>query len=155
MVYTADVCDGNENARIADPIFKNFGGKKVFHGKIVTVKVFEDNSFVKSELEKDGHGKVLVVDGGASLRCALLGGNVAELAYNNGWEGVLIYGCIRDSHEVATFDVGVKAINISPKRSNKRNEGEINIPLHFAGVTFVPGHFLYADDDGVVVVENE
>jgi len=90
MVYTADVCDGNENARIADPIFKNFGGKKVFHGKIVTVKVFEDNSFVKSELEKDGHGKVLVVDGGASLRCALLGGNVAELAYNNGWEGVLI-----------------------------------------------------------------
>jgi regulator of ribonuclease activity A len=108
---------------------------------------------VKKVLAEEGNGKVLVVDGGGSLRCALLGGNVAELAKSNGWAGLIIYGCIRDSQEVIETAVGVKAINTCPRKSIKRHEGQVNVPVRFAGVTFTPGHHVYADQEGVVVVE--
>lgn len=150
---TADLCDDNPNVQVAEPIFNNYGGNKAFYGEIVTLKLFEDNSFVRQHLETEGKGRVLVVDGGGSLRCALLGDMLAELGVKNGWAGLIIYGCIRDSKDVAEFDLGVKAINTCPLKSKKRNEGQVNIPVRFAGVTFQPGHFAYADEDGLIVSE--
>lgn len=150
---TTDLCDKYENQiTVADPIgFKSFGGRKEFSGRIETVKCHEDNSLVRAALEKNGKGKVLVVDGGGSLRCALLGDNMAALAQKNEWNGVLIYGCIRDSELVATLDIGVLALGTHPRKSAKKNEGAANIPVYFAGVIFDPGQTIYIDADGILV----
>jgi len=150
---TTDLCDAHpEKVRVAEPIgFKDFGGAKIFHGKIETVKCFEDNSFVRKALEQNGEGKVLVVDGGGSIRCALLGDMLGELGVKNKWNGIIVYGCIRDSAAMATLQLGVKALNTIPLKSNKRNEGQPNIPVRFAGVDFTPGEFVYADEDGIIV----
>ena len=150
---TTDLCDAHpEKVRVAEPIgFKDFGGAKIFHGKIETVKCFEDNSFVRKALEQNGEGKVLVVDGGGSMRCALLGDMLGELGVKNKWNGIIVYGCIRDSVAMATLQLGVKALNTIPLKSNKRNEGQPNIPVRFAGVDFTPGEFVYADEDGIIV----
>lgn len=153
-IKTADLCDEHiEKLQVAEDIFNDFGGRKTFNGEIVTVKVFEDNTFVRTALEADGTGKVLVVDGGGSLRCALVGGLIGALAKKNNWNGIVVFGCIRDSEEIAGIDVGLKAIGTCPVKSIKRNEGQNNIPVRFAGVSFVSGHFLYADEDGMVVSE--
>ncbi len=151
---TADLCDEHsDNLQIAEPLFNNYGGKTAFGGEIVTLKLFEDNSLVRQQLGEEGKGKVLVVDGGGSLRCALLGDRLAELGVNSNWEGLIIYGCIRDSKDVGEFDLGVKAVNTCPIKSVKRNEGQLNIPVRFAGVTFQPGHYAYADEDGIIISE--
>lgn len=139
--------------KIADPIFKDFGGAKNFYGEIVTLKVFEDNSLVRKMLEQNGAGKVLVVDGGGSLRCALLGDMLGELAVKNKWNGILVFGCVRDSAALKLLPLGIKALNTHPLKSVKRNEGQEQIIVNFAGVTFVPGHFLVADEDGILVSE--
>ncbi len=153
-IKTADLCDEHiEKLQVAEDIFNDFGGRKTFNGQIVTVKVFEDNTFVRTALEADGTGKVLVVDGGGSTRCALVGGLIGQLAKKNNWNGIVVFGCIRDSEEIAGIDAGVKAIGTCPVKSIKRNEGQANIPVRFAGINFVPGHFLYADEDGMVVSE--
>ena len=123
----------------------------MFHGEIVTLKIFEDNSFVRKVLEQNGEGKVLVVDGGGSLRCALLGDQLGELAVKNKWNGVLVFGCVRDSEALSQLDLGIKALNTHPLKTEKRNEGQENIIVRFAGVAFVPGNFVYADEDGVLV----
>jgi len=150
---TTDLCDAHpKKVRVADPIgFKDYGGKSLFNGIIQTLKCFEDNSFVRKALESDGTGKVLVVDGGGSMRCALLGDMLGDLAVKNKWNGIIIYGCIRDSVAMAKLPVGVKALNVIPLKSNKRNEGQENIDVHFAGVTFTPGQFVYTDEDGIIV----
>ena len=126
QLKTTDLCDNHpEKVSIADPIgFKDYGGVKLFNGKIETVKCFEDNSFVRKALEQNGEGKVLVVDGGGSMRCALLGDMLGELGVKNKWNGIIIYGCIRDSAAMATLQLGVKALNVIPLKSNKRNEGQ-------------------------------
>ena len=149
---TADLCDAHPaKVKVVHPAgWKDFGGVKAFSGKIHTVKCFEDNSYVRKVLETNGEGKVLVVDGGGSLRCALLGDMLAELAVSNHWNGLLIYGCIRDSVAIGKLPVGVKALATIPVKSNKRNEGQENITVQFAGVEFVPGEFLYADEDGIL-----
>ncbi len=153
-VKTADLCDEHiEKLQVAEDIFNDFGGRKTFSGEIVTVKVFEDNSLVRTALEADGTGKVLVIDGGGSQRCALVGGLIGQLAKKNNWSGIIVFGSIRDSEEISGIDIGVKAIGTCPVKSVKRGEGQTNIPVRFAGVNFVPGHFLYADEDGVVVSE--
>ncbi len=154
---TTDLCDNHpEKARIAEPIgFKDYGGTKLFNGKIETVKCFEDNSFVRKALEQNGEGKVLVVDGGGSMRCALLGDMLGELGVKNKWNGIIVYGCIRDSAAMATLALGVKALNVIPLKSNKRNEGQQNITVHFAGVDFTPGEFVYCDEDGIIVSKEE
>jgi regulator of ribonuclease activity A len=150
-IKTTDLCDANpDKVSVADPGFKNFGGKKDFGGKIYTVKCFEDNSYVRKVLETDGAGKVLVVDGGGSMRCALLGDMLAELAIKNKWSGVIVYGCIRDSKAIGDLPVGVQALNTIPLKSNKRNEGQENIPVRFAGVNFIPGEYVYCDADGII-----
>jgi len=154
-IITADLCDKySDTLLIADPIgLNNYGGNTGFWGKIHTVKCFENNHFVRAALEQNGTGKVLVVDGGGSLRCALLGDMLGELAVKNNWNGVIVYGCIRDSAAMAKLALGVKALNTHPLKSVKKNEGEENILVHFAGINFTPGHFVYADADGIVVSE--
>jgi regulator of ribonuclease activity A len=154
---TTDLCDAHAGkVRIAEPIgFRDFGGKKIFAGEIHTVKCFEDNTFVRHALESDGAGKVLVVDGGGSLRCALLGDMLGDLAIKNKWNGIIVYGCIRDSAAISKLPLGVKALNTIPLKSNKQNIGEENIPLRFAGVSFNPGEFIYCDEDGIIVSEQE
>lgn len=154
IIYTADLCDEfpNELQIVAD-IFKDYGARKNFHGAIVTVKLFEDNSYVKKVLAEDGTGKVLVIDGGGSKRRALVGGNLGELAVKNNWNGILVFGAIRDTHEFAPLDLGVKALGVSPMKTEKRNEGQQNVEVKFEGVTFKPGNYIYADLDGVVVSE--
>ncbi|WP_416466523.1 ribonuclease E activity regulator RraA [Pseudomonas sp. LFS044] len=149
---TPDLCDAYpELVQVLEPMFSNFGGRDSFGGQIVTLKCFEDNSLVKEQVELDGKGKVLVVDGGGSLRCALLGDMLAEKAARNGWEGLVIYGCVRDVDILIQTGVGVQALASHPKKSNKRGVGERDVPVTFAGVTFRPGEYVYADNNGVIV----
>ncbi|MGD8556848.1 MAG: ribonuclease E activity regulator RraA, partial [Chromatiales bacterium] len=144
---TADLCDAHSDTlQIAEPGFRDYGGSTRFHGEIVTLKLFEDNSLVRDTLALPGHGKVLVVDGGGSRRCALLGDMLAAKAVENGWNGILINGCIRDAAEIAGMPLGVKALDTHPLKSIKRGVGETNLQLRFAGVTFNPGASLYADE---------
>ena len=151
---TTDLCYAHPQAvRVAEPIFRDFGGRVAFAGPISTLKVFEDNALVRAALEEPGNGRVLVVDGAGSKRTALVGGNLAQLAVKNGWDGILVFGCIRDSAEIAAADVGVKALAAHPVKSAKKGAGERDVPVTFAGVTFAPGQWLYADGDGVITAE--
>ncbi|CAG9466446.1 unnamed protein product [Pedinophyceae sp. YPF-701] len=162
---TADLCDvhhprnvdvvGTDGIKIAEPGLRDLGGKVRFHGMISTVRCFENNPLVRKALEEPGNGRVLVVDGGASRRCALLGDNLAAMAVRNGWSGLVINGMIRDSEDVAQMDLGVKAWGTHPLKSSKRDAGLRDVPVSFCGVQFVPGHWLYADGDGIVVSETE
>lgn len=150
-----DICDEcPADLQVLDPLFTNFGGKEKFWGEIVTVKCFEDNSLVKSNLAGDGTGKVMVVDGGGSLRCALLGDMLAAMAVENGWQGLVINGCVRDVEILESIDLGVCALNCYPVKSEKRNVGQLNVPVSFAGVGFEPGRFLYADKNGIIVARS-
>lgn len=153
---TTDLCDEfGDELRVAAPIFRDWGGAAAFAGPIDTLRVYEDNALVRSTLETPGNGRVLVVDGGASLRTALLGGNLAALAHRNGWSGLLINGCVRDAAELAAVPIGVKALHTIPRRSARTGSGERGIPVTFAGVTFTPGAYLYADGDGIVVADRD
>lgn len=150
---TTDLCDAHpEKLQVAEPIgFKDYGGRKIFNGKMVTLKCFEANPLVRKTLEQNGEGKVLVVDGGASMRCAMLGDMLGELAVKNKWNGIIVYGCVRDSSDLLKLDVGVKALNTHPMKSARTLEGQENIALRFAGTTFNPGEFVYCDEDGIIV----
>ena len=149
---TPDLLDNfSAEAQVLTPLLRNFGGKKSFHGAVVTVKCHEDNSLVKEQLEQAGEDKVLVVDGGGSLRCALLGDLLAKKAMDNGWQGLLIYGCIRDVDEIGQMNLGVQALAPMPLKSVRKGQGDLNIPVSFAGVTFKPGDVVYADNNGVIV----
>ena len=153
---TPDLCDEfSQHVRAAAPVFHDWGGVRSFAGAIETVRVFEDNALVRQVLETAGRGRVLVIDGGGSVRCALLGGRLAGLAHENGWSGMVVYGCVRDSAELADIAVGVKALHAVPKRSGKTGTGQRGIPVTFAGVTFVPGGYLYADRDGILVSDRD
>jgi len=151
-ISTADLCDMHEHlVQVADPILHDFGGARTFSGPITTVMVTDDNTSIRSVLEEQGHGRVLVVDGGGSLRCALVGDRLAQIAVDNGWAGIIINGCVRDVASLAEIPLGVKALASLPLRSNKQAPGMIDVPVRFAGITFLPGHYLYADDDGIIV----
>jgi regulator of ribonuclease activity A len=153
---TPDLCDEfGAEVQVADPVFRDFGGVRRFAGLVETVRVQDDNALVREILTGVGQGRVLVIDGGASLRCALLGGRLAALAQTNGWSGVIVNGCIRDCSEIAATAIGVKALQTSPRGSGKRGAGERNVPLHFAGVSLRPGAYLYADEDGLIVAERD
>jgi regulator of ribonuclease activity A len=152
MFSTPDLCDAHpELVRVVAPIFKNYGGRAAFGGPLVTVKCFEDNSRVKEYVARSGDGRVLVVDGGGSLRCALLGDLLAAQAMNNGWAGVIVHGCIRDVDAIAGMDLGVQALGAMPLKSIRKGLGEIDIEVVFGGVTFRPGEHLYADNNGIIV----
>jgi len=150
-IITPDLCDEFPEVEVLDLVFNNYGGKKAFGGEVVTVKCFEDNSVVKELVDTDGTGKVMVVDGGGSLRAALLGDMLAEKAVNNGWQGLIINGCIRDIDVIGTLDLGVQALNIHPRKTKKKGLGDLNIAITFAGVTIKEGMFIYADNNGVIL----
>ena len=156
QIKTADLYDAYGSAlQVATPLFRDYGGCRFFSGPAATLKVFEDNTLVRAALESAGHGRVLVVDGGGSLRCALVGDRLAQLAIDNGWTGIIVHGCIRDSAALAEMDIGVKAIAANPAKSAKRGEGQHDVAVSFAGVTFAPQYHVYADPDGVVVSRTE
>lgn len=149
---TADLCDAHPGRlRIVAPLLRDFGGAARFHGPVATVQVFEDNVLVRALLETPGEGRVLVVDGGGSLRCALLGDNLAQTACDNGWRGVVVFGCVRDSAVLATIPIGIRAVATHPRKSGKRAEGQQDGVLRMAGVAIAPGQYLYGDEDGIVI----
>ncbi len=151
-LLTTDLCDANEDkVRVVEPMFSSFGGRDAFHGRIATLKLFEDNTLVRKMLEAPGNNRVLVIDGGGSLRRALVGDQLAALAVKNAWAGIIVYGCIRDSRAIGEMDIGVFALDTHPMKTRKLNTGEVDIPVTFGGVTFIPGEWLYADEDGVIV----
>ena len=157
--HTADICDKYEylihtgQLRIVSPMFNAYGGRGIFHGPVSTLKLFEDNSLVRKALETPGNGRVLVIDGGGSLRCALVGDQLAKLGVENDWSGIIVYGCIRDAKAIGTMDIGVLALATHPLKSIKKDVGDSDIPVAFGGVAFVPGNHLYADEDGIVVAD--
>lgn len=154
---TADLCDLHEpelrsgRLRVMAPMLRQYGGRASFSGRIVTLRLFEDNSFVRPALEQPGQGQVLVIDGGGSLQRALVGDQLAMLAVRNGWSGIVVHGCIRDSAAIAAMDVGVLALATHPRKTDKNNVGEAGPTLAFGGVTLAPGEWLYADQDGILV----
>lgn len=149
---TTDLCDRyGDRLLVAEPVFRDFGGRTAFTGEIETVRVLEDNALVRRILETPGKGRVLVVDGQGSRRCALLGGRLAALAAANGWSGVVVNGCVRDLSEIGAAEVGVKALAACPRPPAKTGAGEQGVPVTFAGITFTPGHRIWGDADGLVV----
>lgn len=153
---TTELCDAHPEVQVLEPVFRDFGGVRSFWGPAATVKVFEDNALVREALEEAGCGRVLVIDGGASMRCALLGGNLAQLAVRNGWNGIIVNGCVRDSEEISRLALGVKALAAHPRRSEKGlHSGRRQCAVSFAAVTFMPGCPIYADADGVIVAARE
>lgn len=153
---TADLSDEYPGSlQIVEPGLRDFGGNTVFQGPISTVKCYEDNSKVRAQLSTPGEGRVLVVDGGGSTRCAMLGDILAQMGVDNGWAGVVMYGLIRDSHDISQMPIGVKALGVYPKKSEKKNIGDIDVDVHFHGVRFRAGEFLYADHDGIIVSATE
>ena len=153
---TTDLCDAHPDIQVADPVFQSFGGAPAFSGPMATLKVFEDNTLIKQAVEGPGGGRVLVVDGGGSKRCGLVGGNLAISAATNGWAGIVVYGCIRDVDELAEQPLGVRALAAFPRKSQRGlHSGQSRIPVIFAGVVFREGEWLCADTDGIVVLPEE
>ena len=151
-IQTADLCDAHEDkVSVVAPMFHSFGGRRAFGGPISTLKLFEDNSLVRKALESSGNGRVLVIDAGGSMRCAVVGDQLAALGVKNGWAGIVAYGCIRDSKAIGQMDIGVFALGTHPRKTVKRNTGEVDVTVTFGGVSFIPGHYLYGDEDGVIV----
>ena len=156
-IVTTDLCDANEGAlaagslRVMQPGLIWLGARASFGGPAVTLQLFEDNSLLADAVQSPGEGRVLVVDGGGSLRCAVFGGNLAATAAKNGWAGVVINGCARDSAEIDAAPIGVRALALHPRRSVKRGAGQRDVPVTFLGVTVRPGEWIYADADGVLV----
>jgi regulator of ribonuclease activity A len=149
---TADLCDRySDELEVCEPLFRDYGGLRTFSGPVATIKCFEDNSRVREVIAEAGGGRVLVIDAGGSLRRAVLGDLLAQKAIDAGWSGVVIYGCLRDSAAIGQMPLGVKALGTCPLKTDKRNEGQRDIPVRFAGACFRPGDFVYADEDGIVV----
>jgi regulator of ribonuclease activity A len=149
---TADLCDQFAGELdVCEPIFRAYGGRIRFAGPAATIKCFEDNSRVRDLTAEPGDGRVLVIDAGGSMRRAVLGDMLAQKAVESGWEGVLVYGCIRDAAVIARMPLGVRAMATCPLKTGKRGEGQRDLPVRFAGVTIQPGDWVYADEDGVIV----
>jgi regulator of ribonuclease activity A len=148
-------CDISDQLHPHDPKFKSYGGKTAFAGRIVTIKCFEDNSLVEEALKMNGKGCVLVVDAGESLRCAMLGDKRASDAIKNEWEGIVVNGSIRDSVMINSMTIGIRALGVCPRKSIKKGNGKRNLTVDFSNVKFIPNHYLYADEDGVIVIENK
>jgi regulator of ribonuclease activity A len=157
---TCDLCDQHKSKmdgtlRVLPPVFKDYGALRKFCGPVVTVKCLEDNTQVKALVESAGQGRVLVVDGGGSLRRALLGGNLGAAAAKNGWAGVVVDGCVRDIAELSPLPIGIRALALNPLPTDRKGAGERDVPVQLQGVWVRPGDWLYADEDGMVVLPGE
>jgi regulator of ribonuclease activity A len=149
---TSELCDlYADQVDVVEPIFANYGGRRSFGGQIRTIKCFEDNGLVRKVLADDGVGKVLLIDGGGSARRALIDAELANLAASNGWEGIVCYGSVRDLDALEDFELGIQAVNAIPIGADDLGFGEIEVPVNFAGVTFLPGDHLYADSTGIIM----
>ncbi|MDB6126386.1 MAG: rraA [Verrucomicrobia bacterium] len=150
-IATADLMDRDEPSLQSCSVqFRQFGAKQHFHGQIRTISTREDNALVKQVLSTPGNGAVLVVDGGGSLRTALVGDVIADLAFTNGWGGLILHGAVRDAAALGNIEIGIKALGTNPRKSAKKATGSVDVAVTFGDVTFTPGHWLYADNDGVV-----
>jgi regulator of ribonuclease activity A len=155
-IRTADLCDQfSAELEICEPLFRDYGGRTQFAGPVATIKCFEDNSRVRDLTAEAGNGRVLVIDAGGSLRRAVVGDMLAQKAVDNGWAGILVYGCIRDSVAISRMPIGVKAMGTCPLKTDKRGEGQRDILVRFAGANFRPGDWVYADEDGVIVARRQ
>ena len=151
---TAALCDahaGEDYLQIAESLFMFYGASPVFSGQITTVKTFEDDVVIRTVLEEKVQNRVLVVDGGGSHRCALIDHNLATTAIANGWQGIIVYGCIRDSAMIDLLPIGIRALHAHPVKSRKKDHGDRDLLVSFAGVNFKKDHYLYADKDGIIV----
>lgn len=155
MNYTSDIVDRSPEVKVISLAFNDYGGRAIFEGFVETLQVNADNALVREMLDKKVDGSVLMVDGGASFKTALLGGNLAILAKNNGWAGIIIYGCIRDIHEIKLVDIGCKALGSNPRKSEKNGAGRMDVELQIADVSIKPGNYVYCDLDGVVVSDKQ
>ncbi|ADN75684.1 regulator of ribonuclease activity A [Ferrimonas balearica DSM 9799] len=147
-----DLCDAHPDVvRLFPPIFRQFGGKRIFHGPVVTLRCPEDNSLVREAVAEPGQGRVLLIDGGGLARRALLGDMLAEKAVANGWSGIVVFGYVRDVATLATLDLGVQALGAVPMKTEKRGLGDRDVVVEIDGIRIQPGDYLYADDNGVLV----
>ncbi len=155
MIFsTAELCDryaGSEHLQIAEPVFKCFGAKAACQGQVSTIKTFEDTVLIRHSLEEPGTGRVLVIDGGGSHRCALIDRELAELACANGWEGLILYGCIRHSVSLQALPITLRALHAHPHQGHQRGSGDRNTLITIAGVNFRNDYYVYVDEDGIVV----
>lgn len=152
IMKTADLMDNfQEELQSCEIQFINYGGRVHFSGPCRTVLCDNDNVLLRRELEKNGDGRVLVVDGGGSMRAALMGDLIAGIALENNWAGIVINGVIRDTVAIGKLDIGVKALGSNPRKSAKKGLGEVDIPLRFGSVTIHPGDWLYSDEDGIII----
>jgi len=150
--HTADLCDENKGTvQVVSPSLRDFGGCRRFSGEMVTIKARGDFSQVREQVRSAGRGRVLVIDNEGSSRGAMLGDLLAAAALENGWQGVVINGCIRDSAEIATMDLGVKALACIPLRGNNDGTARLNVDLSFLDAVFRPGEYLYSDEDGIIL----
>lgn len=149
---TSELCDIYlDQVDVVEPMFNSYGGRGSFGGQITTVKCFEDNGVLRSVLEQSGVGRVLLVDGGGSLRRALIDIDIAQLAAENEWEGIVVYGCVRHVDELDELDLGIQALASIPVGADNQSVGEVDVPVNFGGVTFLPEDHLYADNTGVIL----
>ncbi len=149
---TSALCDIYlDQVDVVEPMFSNFGGRASFAGQITTIKCFEDNGLIRSALEQDGVGRVLLVDGGGSLRRALIDAEIASIAEENEWEGIVVYGCVREVDELEDMNLGIHALAAIPVGANAQDIGESDVPVNFAGVSFLPEDYLYADNTGIIL----
>lgn len=151
-IDTSELCDiYSDQVDVVEPIFSSFGGRTSFFGKITTVKCFESNGLIADVLEEEGNGRVLLIDGGGAVRRALIDAELAQLALDNGWEGIIVYGAVRQLDVLETLDIGIHALAPIPVGADESIVGEVDTPVNFGGVTFFPEDYLYADLTGIIL----
>ena len=152
FIDTSELCDlYAEQVDVVEPIFSSFGGVSNFYGKVTTVKCFESNGLIAEVLEENGEGRVLVVDGGGAGRRGLIDAELAQLAVDNGWEGIIVYGAVRQIQQLENLDIGIHALAPIPVSADESSAGESDIPVNFGGVTFFPEDYIYADLTGIIL----
>ena len=151
-IDTSELCDIYlDQVDVVDPIFSSFGGVSAFSGKITTIKCFESNGLIAEVLEEEGQGRVLLIDGGGAVRRALIDAELAQLAADNGWEGIIVYGAVRQIDQLENIDIGIQALAPIPVSADKQTSGEVDVPVNFGGVSFLPEDFVYADLTGIIL----
>ena len=152
FIDTSELCDlYAEQVDVVEPIFSSFGGVSNFYGKVTTVKCFESNGLIAEVLEENGEGRVLVIDGGGAVRRGLIDAELAQLAVDNGWEGIIVYGAVRQIQQLENLDIGIHALAPIPVSADESSDGESDVPVNFGGVTFFPEDYIYADLTGIIL----
>ncbi len=152
FIDTSELCDlYAEQVDVVEPIFSSFGGVSNFYGKVTTVKCFESNGLIAEVLEENGEGRVLVVDGGGAVRRGLIDAELAQLAVDNGWEGIIVYGAVRQIQQLENLDIGIHALAPIPVSADESSAGESDVPVNFGGVTFFPEDYIYTDLTGIIL----